>query len=260
MGTTFDFDEITATADSGVSHTSERQNIYGIPMEAVAVNCRLDTNFDLMQIFSSGFFRPNRIGAPYHSASLNLGYGFIRNMLITSNIEENSHIPGAGVTFKRDRASIGLNFQFEYKKRRKKEYISLDDGKRDSRDDIYFENMQSLESFREVDKTYTFSTFYETDVKWLFDIFSRLYTLAAYPIFYIEYSLILNKYDYSKTISPEPYDQHLVTGKLTMDLHKNVQGGISGRWALEKFRNRDTGGVSREIRSYEAGLNFTLLF
>ncbi len=260
IGAAFDFEKFTATADSGVSHTSERQNIRGIPIEMITLNWKLDTGFDLMRIFSLGFFRPNKIGAPYHSANINLGYGFTRNMLITSNIEENSNIPSIGITFKRDRASAGTKFLYEYKKRNKREYISLDEDKRDERDDIYVDNMQNLLSFREVDKTYTFSVFYETDVKWLFDLFSKLYTLAAYPIFFLEYSLILNKYDYTETVSPEPYDQHLITGKLTMDLHKNVQGGITGRWALEKFRNRDTDGISREIRSYEIGMNFTLLF
>lgn len=260
LGSTLDFEMISLTPNAGVTHTSERQIIFGIPQEAITGNADLDLSFDLMQIFSFGFFRPNKIGLPYHSASLRLGYGFMRNMIITSNIEETSHIPGAGVTLKRDRTSVGFDFEFEYKRRNDKEYICPDDSKRDPRDDIYIENMQSMEPFKEIDKTYLFTCFYETDVLWLYDLFSKLYTLAAYPIFFCEYSLLLNKYDYTETLSPEPYDQHLVTLKLTLDLHKNVQGGLTGRWALEKFRNRETGGVNREIRSYEAGINFSLLF
>ena len=50
-----------------------------------------------------------------------------------------------------------------------------------------------------------------------------------------------------------------MTSRLTLDLHRNIQGGVIGRWALEKFRNRETNGVYREIISYELGLNFTLL-
>ncbi|HDP79334.1 MAG TPA: hypothetical protein ENN21_00670 [Spirochaetes bacterium] len=114
--------------------------------------------------------------------------------------------------------------------------------------------------FREIDRGYRFSVLYETDVQWIYRLFNAYYRLVAFPIFSLEYSLLLNRYDYSHTVSPEPYDQHLVTGKLNLDLHKNVQGGLIARWALEKFRNRDTEGVSREIMSYEVGLNFTLVF
>jgi len=114
--------------------------------------------------------------------------------------------------------------------------------------------------FKEVDIGYSFSAMYETDITWLYNAFSSLYRLVAFPIFSIEYSLLLNRYDYTRTVSPEPYDQHLITAKLTLDLHKNVQGGLTARWALERFRNRQTEGVAREIMSYQFGLNFTLVF
>jgi hypothetical protein len=197
---------------------------------------------------------------PYHSANLNIGYSFARNMLITSDIEENTHGPNAALIFKRDRQSLGLKTEFNYRQRNKKEYISLNESTRSREDDIYAANMQTKESFKENDKGYKYSILYETDVLWLHRWFSYFYELTAYPIFSIEYSLSLNRYDYSRTTSPEPYDQHLVTGKLTLDLHKNIQGGLTGRAALEKFRARETNNVNREIRSYEIALNFTLLF
>ena len=118
-------------------------------------------------------------------------------MLITSNIEENSHIPGFGLTFKRDRKSLGLKAELNYRRRNKREYISLNQLKRDTRDDIYITNMQTLESFKETDKGYEFSIIIETDVLWIYRLFNYLYTLISYPIFSIEYSLILNRYDYS---------------------------------------------------------------
>ncbi len=260
VSSTLDFEMIVVSPGAGITQTSERQIIFGIPQQAVTVNLNCNVTIDLMQIFHFSFFRPNKTGMPYHSASMNLDYAFNRNMLITSNIEENSHVPGIGMTFKRDRSSIGFLCQLDYIRRKKREYISLTESKRDRSDDIYITNMQSMEDFKEIDKTYSFICFYETDVQWLYNLFSKLYKLVAYPIFSIEYSLLLNKYDYTVTISPEPYDQHLVTEKLTMDLHKNVQGGLTGKWALEKFRNRDTDGINREIISYEIGLNFTLLF
>ena len=258
--TTLDVDFFMVNLGGGLNQISERQNVYGIPQQVVSLTQNVMLNIDLMEIFRFGFFRPNRIGLPHHSANVNLAYDFTRNMLITSNIEENVHTPSVALTFKRDRSSIGLRGALDYRRRNKREYISLDDSKRSGEDDIYIENMQTLVPFKEVDRGYSFAVIFETDVLWIHRLFSAIYELAAYPIFSIEYSLLLNRYDYSLTVSPEPYDQHLVTGRLTLDLHKNVQGGLQGRWALEKFRNRDTEGVYREIVSYEIGLNFTLLF
>ena len=120
--------------------------------------------------------------------------------------------------------------------------------------------MQTLNSFRERDRGYSFSSLYETDVHWIYNLLSGLYELISYPIFSLEYSLLINRYDYSDTVSPEPYDQHLITEKLTIDLHKNIQGGISARFAHERFKDRETNELVREIRSYELGFNFSLIF
>ena len=181
-------------------------------------------------------------------------------MLITSNIAEEVHSPSLGIVFKRDRAGIGLKGGVDYRLRKNREYIPLDYDERSRSDDVYFENMSNQVPFSEKELGYRFSAFFETDVIWLHDFFSQFYTLTANPVFNLEYSLLLNRYDYTATVSPEPYDQHLVSGKLTLDLHRNIQGGLTGRWALEKFRNRESDGVYREIISYELGMNFTLLF
>lgn len=260
LNSMFDFELMSLNLNVSVNQVSERQIIYGIPLEAVTFNYNSGLSLDLMRIFSSGFFRKNIIGEPYRSANIDITYNFARNMLITSNIQEDSHSPGIGLTFKHGRSSVGLKTSIDFRLRQKKEYISLDSSERDSRDDIYITNMQSMESFHENDRGYFYSVLYETDVIWLYDLFSKLYKLIAYPIFSIEYSLQLNRYNYSSSVSPEPYDQHLVSGKLTVDLHKNVQGGLTGRWALEKYRNRETRNVNREILSYELGFNFSLIF
>jgi len=226
----------------------------------VTINANTNINFDLMRIFSFGFFRPNTPGLPYHAATFFVGYDYGRNMLITYNIEENVHTPRVGLTLKRDRSSLSLRTGVDYRHRTRKEYIDYEESERDRRDDVYIENMAISPQFKEVDRGYSFSVLYETDIQWLYNAFSSLYKLVAFPIFSIEYSLLLNRYDYTRTVSPEPYDQHLVTAKLTMDLHKNVQGGLIARWALERYRNRQTEGIAREIMSYQVGLNFTLVF
>jgi hypothetical protein len=55
----------------------------------------------------------------------------------------------------------------------------------------------------------------------------------------------IDRYDYTKTVSPEPYDLYMLKSSLTLDLHKNVNGGITGIMALEKFRNLENNGISR---------------
>lgn len=256
----YDFQKIALSLSSGLNQVSERSAINGVPQQVVVFSVSTNISFDLMQILHFGFFRTNTIGAPYHSASLILGYSFNRNMIISSNIEENSNSPNTGINFKWDRSGIGTKFGVDIRHRRKKEYIPYDESDRSRSDDIYVNNMLLLPGFKEVDTGYNFSIMYETDVKWLYNFFSSYYKLIAFPIFTIEYSLLFNRYDYTKTVSPEPYDQHLVTCKIVMDLHKNVQGGLLVKWALEKFRNRTTNDVYREIMSYEIGINFTLIF
>ncbi len=260
LNTTMDLEKAVLNLSSGLNQVVERQIVNGIPQQVITLNTAADINFDLMQIFSFGFFRPNRIGQPYHSSNLNIGYDFRRNMIITSNVEEDAHAPHVGLTFKWDRSSIGTKAGIDYRHRTRKEYISFDDNERDSRDDIYISNMQKSSPFKDVDRGYNFAVLYETDVQWIYSLFSSYYKLIAFPIFSLEYSILLNRYNYTSTASPEPYDQHLVSGKLTLDLHKNVQGSLIARWALERWRNRETNGVNREIMSYEIGVNFSLIF
>ncbi|MFW5770891.1 MAG: hypothetical protein ACOCX9_05600, partial [Spirochaetota bacterium] len=121
-------------------------------------------------------------------------------------------------------------------------------------------NMTNTEYFKNVDRGYTMSLLYETDITWLYDFLSKWYDLIARPIFRTEYSLILNRYNYTYTTSPEPYDQHMLSAEITLDLHKNLQGGLSSRGVLERYRNRDTGGINRELISYEIGVHLSLIF
>ena len=70
----------------------------------------------------------------------------------------------------------------------------------------------------------------------------------------------IDRYDYTKTVSPEPYDLYMLKSDLSLDLHKNVRGGMAGRMALEKYRNRENNGVSREVFSYEISGTISLIF
>lgn len=120
--------------------------------------------------------------------------------------------------------------------------------------------MPEYAPFNEKDYGYRFAAMYETDVKWVYDFFAMFYKLTALPVFSAEYNMALNRYDYFNSVSPEPYDLFMVKSSLTVNLHKNIQGGLAGALSLEKFRNRDDQGVSREVFSFEISANITILF
>ncbi len=255
-----DFNLLTFDSGAGINQVNERQQVNGIPQQIITRNFNTGIDLNLMKVFSFGFFRGNRLGIPHHSANLKLGYTYSNNMIITSNIEENTYKPSLGLTFKRDRSLIGLKAGIEMRRKKSREFISPDESSRSDSDDIYIDNMPDNSLLSEIDNGYNLSLLYETDVNWLFNLFSEIYRLSSQPIFSLEYNLVLNRYDYRSTVSPEPYDLHMIKGKLTLDLHKNIQGGLTSRWALERFRNRETDGISREVFSYELGMNFTLIF
>jgi hypothetical protein len=210
-----------------------------------------------MKLITTGtFFRPNQIGQPYHSLVLDIGYAISDNMLITTNIEELVHSPLLGFSLKWGRANIGLKAGVDYKERFNKAYI-IDDGGLDS---IYAKNIPGNSFFKNTDFGFKLSFIYETDVNWLYNLFAAFYKLTASPIFTFEYIMAINRYDYTLSVSPQPYDSYLFNMKLTLDLHKNIQGGLQSRFALEQYRSWLTTGISREVFSYEIGLNFTLLF
>ncbi|PKL41155.1 MAG: hypothetical protein CVV44_00520 [Spirochaetae bacterium HGW-Spirochaetae-1] len=252
----FDFSLFTADTGAGLNQICERQNIYGIPQQIITRTFNTRFSFDLMKIFDFWFFRPNSQDQPYHAAFFELGYSLNNSMIITGNLYENTHTPSIGITFKWDRSHLGIITGVDIRSKKYHEFISAES----TADAIYYDAITINPGFSEVDTGYTFSVVYETDVKWIYDAFSKVYALVAFPIFTIEYSMKLNRYDYSLTAIPEPYDMHLLQGKLTMDLHRNVQGGMTGKMALENYRSRETGEVIRSIISYEVAAQMTLLF
>lgn len=242
-----------------LSQVCERSNVYGIPNQVLIADAGFSFEFDLMKIFNFSFFRKNGEGLSYHSSLLELGLNYTDSMLITYNIDEKKITPKAGIVFKWDRSSLGFNYEFDYREKNNKEFIdtNLDE---DDEDYIYLQNMEGNSRFSEEDFGHKFSSIYETDVGWLYSFFSNYYKLTGIPVFSLEYKMELNRYDYFRTVSPEPYDLQMIISELTLDLHKNVQGGLSGSLAQEKFRNRENNGVSREVRSYEVSASISLIF
>jgi len=254
-----DMDLFRFFSSGSINQVCERSNIYGIPNQTVVADAGINFEFDLMRIFNFSFFRSNGEGLSYHSSLINLGLNIADSRLITYNINEKKIAPSSGIVFKWDRSSLSFKYEFACRKKQNEEYISTDLVEGD-RDYIYLLNMEGNSSFREEDFGHKFSTVYETDVGWLYNFFSGFYKLTGLPVFSVEYKMEKNSYDYLNAVSPEPYDLQMIASGLKMDLHKNVQGGLSGKMALEKFRNRENEGISREVISYEITANVVFIF
>jgi len=72
--------------------------------------------------------------------------------------------------------------------------------------------------------------------------------------------MVFNRYNYVNSVFPKPYDLFMLSSKLTLDLHKNIQGGINGIIALEQYHNRDNNTIDARIFSYEVAASLSLLF
>lgn len=254
-----DLDIIKFYYTGSLNQVCERSNIYGIPNQVVSADGGVNFEFDLMRILGFGFFRKNGEGLPYHSSLLNLGLNYTDSKLITYNIHEKKVSPSIELILKWDRSSLGFKYELDYRKRNDKDYININLNEWDS-DYIYLENMEGTNEFSEKDMGHKFSSIYETDVGWIYSFFSKFYKLTGIPIFSIEYKMERDRYDYFNSVSPEPYDLYMVTSELKLDLHKNVQGGIKGKVALENFRNRENEGVSKQVRSYEISASISIIF
>lgn len=255
-----DFKKLTAQMSTGVNQNCERLNLSGVPSQIITANVSVNTDVDLMKVFSFGFFRPNKKELPYHGAFFTAGYKFEISNIMTANVQEYTHSPELGLNFKRDRMVIGAKFGFNFRKKHKQVFISYNPFNRSARDTVFAENIQQIQYLREKDTGYNVSTVFETDIRWLHKLFSYLYRLYAYPVFSLEYTMNLNRYNYLITVAPQPYDLHLLSAKLMLDLHKNLRGGLTSKLAIEEYRNKINDRKQKEVLSYELGMNFSLLF
>ncbi|MCL2154780.1 MAG: hypothetical protein FWH53_03860 [Leptospirales bacterium] len=243
-----------------INQVCERRNIFGVPNQILIMDTGINFEFDLLKIFKFDFLKKDSSDdSTYYSSLINIGLNLADNMLITYNINEKKISPSCGIVFKWNRNSIGFKYDYEFRIRTNKEYISID-LEEDDRDYVYLMNMEGNNKFIERDYGHRFISTFETDVVWLYNIFSNLYQLTNIPLFSIEYRMEINRYDYYIIVSPEPYDLFMLTSKLTLDLHKNIQGGISGSLAIENFRNRVDDDINRQVFSYEIGGSISFIF
>jgi hypothetical protein len=243
-----------------INQVCERRNIFGIPNQVIIMDTGIHFEFDLLKIFKFDFLKNNTGDAPVNYSSLiNIGLNVADSMLITYNINEKKISPSSGFVFKWNRNSLGFKYEYEYRKKTNKEYISTSLAENDI-DYIYLMNMEGYSKFLQKDYGHRFISTFETDVEWLYNLIASLYQLTNYPLFSLEYKMEINRYDYYQIVSPEPYDLFMMTAKLTLDLHKNIQGGISTSLAIENFRSRIDNNINREIFSYEIVGNISFIF
>lgn len=249
------------SVDSGISahQVTGRESVSSLPGQQMTLSANGTAGLDLGTLFPFGIFRAEEGKSAACSARFTIGYVFARTMIFTANTLEDSHQPSAGLTFNWAHSAFSINAGIDLRHRTSHDFISSDDAKRPEADDAYYEAM-THEKIDERTTGYTFKTRFETDVQALADFFRPWYELTGMPLFSLEYSLILNRYDYSYSVSPEPYDQHLLTAKLDADIHKNVRGGFTAQMALERWYNRETHGLYRQIVSYDVAFNVTIKF
>ncbi|MCL2026655.1 MAG: hypothetical protein FWG92_07620, partial [Leptospirales bacterium] len=255
----FDFKIVTMNTGGALNQVCARTNTYGIPQQIVTRSFNSALTFDLMEMFDFWFFRPNAAGLAHHSSSLEAGYAINNHSMITSNRMENEHNYLLALTFKWDRTYFRVSGGMDIRREKWYEFIPENDS-RSYRDDIYYNNMLISRGFMELDTGYNFSFIYETDVKWLYNAFLSFYQLTGEPIFKSELVIQMKSYDYAETTSPEPYDLYMFTNTLTLDLHKYVQGSLSGVIDFENFRDIGSNGIRSQVFSYAVTFQLALIF
>ena len=254
----FDFTVFTINTGCSINQVCDRTNIYGIPQQIVTRTLNSALTFDLMEMFDFWFFRPNALGLAHHSSSFEAGCSINNHNMITSNRIENEYNCSLALTFKWDRTYFRIGGGMDIRKEKWHEFIPENDS-RSRKDDIYYNNMIISHNFMELDTGYDFSLVYETDIKWLYNFLS-FYQLTGEPIFKSELMIQMKTYDYAETTSPEPYDLYMFTNSLTLDLHKYVQGSLSGVIALENFRDVGSGRIRSQVFSYAITFQLALIF
>ena len=234
---------------------TNRQNISGLPQQTVNFRSEILLGFNLAELFGISFKEPDRsIVKKETSLSLEPGYSYERNMIITQNILEQKNSPSLGISLAKNDSSYRIKIGVDLINRKTHDYIK-DEGE----DAKYFANIGEI-NLDSKDKSWNFNAEYSTGLLFLYDYFSKFYPLHSYPILKLSYGFTLNRYDYRYETEPEGYDSHIFSAELLLDVHENIKGSINGKCSLEKWRERETGTVNREIISYELSFSLIVIF
>jgi len=252
------YKSVSLSLDTGYSYLCERSGISGIPGQSLAPHAKGEMTVDMNGLLKGNTSSENG-SSTFAKTQISLGYEYTRRMLITSNVLETQHSPLLGIILGLGSSSVSVKMGIDFRFTESREYIPWDFDERSRKDDLYIAAMNESR-IMEKNKGYMLSLLYEREIDSIYDLLSQFYSLSRKPVFSIGYDLVINRYDYKDTVSPDPYDRHLFTMKLAMDLHQNIKGSIFGHAALERWYSRETHGLYRVVSSYDLGGQVSLSF
>ena len=232
---------------------SGRQTISGIPNQQLTVGINGTVKINIFSLL--GFSKEETVDTTRKQWNTTLGMDLSRTMMFTQNLREDRYEPSIGNEWIFGEYTIDVNGTISFRDKRTHEYISAGD----SADQVYCSNM-STTAVREKDRGYTFSIKYGEEVEWMRKCIAAFYPTSNPVFFWLEYEFQKNEYDYRETLSPEPYDSHTFSASVDMNVHENVKGGLTGKYILEKWYNRETKGLYRKIASYEFAAEIGVVF
>ena len=175
-------------------------------------------------------------------------------MIITQNVLEQKNSLSLGISLTQNDSLYRIKIGVDLINRKTHDYIK-DEGE----DAKYYANIGETK-LDSKERSWNFNAEYSTGLLILYDYFSKYYPLHSYPILKLSYGFTLNRYDYRFETEPEGYDSHIFSAELLLDIHENIKGSINGKCSLEKWRERETGMVNREIISYELSFSLIVIF
>ena len=234
---------------------TNRQSTSGLPQQTVNFRAETIIGLNLADLFGISFKEPERsIVKNETSFSFEPGYSYERNMIITQNVLEQKNSPSLGISLTQNDSSYRIKIGIDLISRKSHDYI-----KNEGDDAKYYANIGETK-LDSKERSWNFNAEYSTGLLLLYDYFSKYYPLHSYPILKLSYGFTLNRYDYRFETEPEGYDSHILSAELLLDIHENIKGSINGKCSLEKWRERETGMVNREIISYELSFSLIVIF
>jgi len=251
----FVFDDFKCNLSLYISQDCGRNNIYGIPNQVITTGIKTDCEITLFKVTDSNLSEPPF----FNSITFEPSVSYTDTMVITANTQEHAFSPLLAFIFRMEKSVFKISGGLDYRLFKDREFIDSDLSESD-KDYLYLQNMEGNRDFKEEDFGYKLNISYEREIQWLYDYFASVYTLSGVPLFFIEYIMQINRYNYTATISPEPYDLYQIKTGLTLNIHKNVKGTLTGNMALENYRNRSDESIRSQVASYDLSWKFTLLF
>ncbi len=249
---TFTADKYDVSCSFAMNNFCQRQNILTVPGQNFMLENNVSVTFDLIELL-------NITNSEIIEFSITAAYSFKDYSLITQNVVEYNHDPEISFVFDRKMYGFSLTSSIAYRIREDKEFIEYGITDEKNPDYIYSKNL-SENRFTEDDKTYSVKLEFYQNLNFLKYLKLQDRDSDEYPVLTVDGELIINDYDYENMISPEPYDKYSLKADVSYKVYKYTKINFYGLTLLEKYYNRDTGGLYKEVVSYEAGAGIQIIF